>query len=437
VPATEHPAEQSRSLLGEARTAAGAPERMSPESVATRMTADPSALFLHRVLEECEAHLARGDWARARVSANLAAELAPGDERAARYLQLIEGRSRPRFPTGMLLYGALIALAPLLTVLAFVLSATVLGFVDDASRGDIFAAGGALAGVVIAQVVAVVGLALKRSVDDRTIALSEQAERRLQLDAERNLVSKAAEAHRQRVDTTIRAVQLLGGEDAKSQRSRNAGSALALSILGETEFALALIGELWAEDQVDASAAVMVVNDSLVADQANLQEWAANTLLANADKLSNRTDGGFAWPESLSWRFPDEELGIGAQSGIVSALVEFAVSRTPAESDTPAPNLNALIIHLSLIMNQSSHPRIAVEAEMALSAILGAYATTRTIHAPAGKVTVGDLLEQAAESAKEYPRLRLEGLPRARAEHLQRWAERVKSTGADPVREES
>ncbi len=112
--------------------------------------------------------------------------------------------------------GTIAALA--LTFAAFTLLLWRVGLLDftgTEARAKVIASALALLGALVASMVTFVGLLLKRSLDERNLALKQQAEERL------------------RLDTAIHAVGLLstnsGVEAPKSQR---AGALFALATLG-------------------------------------------------------------------------------------------------------------------------------------------------------------------------------------------------------------
>jgi len=145
---------------------------------------------------------------------------------------------------------------------------------------------------------------------------------------------RAAE-NRFRMETAIRAVGLLSTADGKdAPRTQQAAALFALEELGQLEFALILLRQIWAANRITAASAVWLINRGLTskgAEAEELQEMAAELLLANAEKLLD-PKGGFVLPNCLSLEWP-LELNEYTRSRILEVLLEVVLRRPWAQWD--------------------------------------------------------------------------------------------------------
>ena len=104
------------------------------------------------------------------------------------------------------------------------------------------------------------------------------------------------------MEAAISAVEFLGPKDNPTA-SQKAGALLALSSLGQTNFALALLRRLWENCEVDTATAVVLIEQA-IADQAHdTQRVASEILRANAANLWT-SSGGMFWPNISPSRWP-------------------------------------------------------------------------------------------------------------------------------------
>lgn len=160
------------------------------------------------------------------------------------------------------------------------------GLFDVAERSDaeVIAAVLSLVGGLIAASLTFVGVLLKHSLDNRNLRLAQETEARLKLE------------------TSISAVGLLTLEDGReSPPQRQAGSLFVLASLGQLDFALALLDEIWPRGGISVRAANWVVDKALTSDDPRLQIAGSEVLMANARALA--TPEGIELPQcaSLDW----------------------------------------------------------------------------------------------------------------------------------------
>ena len=124
-------------------------------------------------------------------------------------------------------------------------------------------------GVLFTGAVTLVGFLMKWSFDSHSLRLQKDAEDRL------------------RMETAIRAVALMSTPSgADSPPNQQAGALFALGSLGQLEFALGLLRQMWPSARVDSASAVWLINQAFMSKSENSQEEAADILLQNASLLS-------------------------------------------------------------------------------------------------------------------------------------------------------
>jgi hypothetical protein len=177
----------------------------------------------------------------------------------------------------------------------------------------------ALVGVLITAAVTLVGLLLKRSVDERTLAIASRTE-----------ANRELEQRRLQLEAAVQTVQLLTQGDGSPASTLQASSAvLVLAELGQTALALSLVQEMWPKGQMSASAAVHAI-DIALGEKRELQCTAANILLANVERL-DVGDHVSEWPSRLNaW---DRTLDVECRYAIALALVRWLQARGPSNRD--------------------------------------------------------------------------------------------------------
>lgn len=158
---------------------------------------------------------------------------------------------------------------------------------NDDNGAKVIAAGLALFGALVSSIVAIIGILVKFSIDDRNSKLAEEA-------GERN-----------RIEIALRAVNQLGENNQNSSHHKIAGSLLALKSLGQTELATSLLAEIWSDNEKFSGIASSILKDALSSKSTDLQITAGAIILKNWEKLYHK-DGtnywplpGFNWPTYL------------------------------------------------------------------------------------------------------------------------------------------
>jgi len=162
---------------------------------------------------------------------------------------------------------------------------------------------------LITSSVSLLGVFLKQSLDDRTLQIRELAERRLQLETDRNHnLQMEAEARqkqaeeRLKVEGAIEAMKLLSSSTHSSNGSiaqssdQTAGALLLLGDLGRWPLALSLAASMLASRSIGGDTLSWLVNEALQkSNDPDITEQAAILLLENTDALLT-PDGGSHFP---------------------------------------------------------------------------------------------------------------------------------------------
>jgi hypothetical protein len=200
----------------------------------------------------------------------------------------------------------------------------------DDSNAKVLVAVLALVGVLFTETVAVLGLLLKDSVDQRTADLRVRELRQSELESERNHLLARNDQQRNEVDVVIRAVNLVGENNQLSNAHQVGGAVMALQTLGHIDLALALVGDLWPDQGITDSVGMAVVKAGLVDSSARAQTDAAYLLYANAEKI--RIAKGYDWPVK---NFPDwpHYLPIGGRLSVLLAASIWLRDSVTAEPE--------------------------------------------------------------------------------------------------------
>jgi hypothetical protein len=244
---------------------------------------------------------------------------------------------------------------------------------EQGSNAQVLAAVLGLVGVLVTAALTFIGVLLKHSIDARTLQQTAETEGRL------------------RLETSIRAVELLTEDGKPALPTRQAGALFVLANLNQLDFAYALLGQVWTKREISPGAAVWVVNHLLVHGDKSLQVEAAVLLDANADTLA--TSAGYEYPDcvNLAW---SNDLPAGAREYLVSALAKALVSQPLVDWDDES--LNAMVVQLDLVRRIDKTPYIANGAIVCLDALLEVRQMPAGIllNAPDGGIPVDDLVAE-------------------------------------------
>lgn len=184
----------------------------------------------------------------------------------------------------------------------------VFDFPETDPAAEVLAAVIGLLGALFAAILTFAGVLLKHSVDERNLALKEEAEERL------------------RLETFIQAAQLLATDTGtKAPPTQQAAALFALADLNHLQFALALLREMWREGAVSPTSACWLIDRCFRSNDHDLQELAAEVLWENARTLTTSAEC-FDWPQVIFKSWPSH-LGQSAGFSILRALFRCLYSR--------------------------------------------------------------------------------------------------------------
>jgi hypothetical protein len=268
------------------------------------------------------------------------------------------------------------------TLAALAVSPFLVSQVDAASR--VAATALTVTGVLLTGVVTALGLLLKYSVDVVGARLQEAAEKRLQLDSEhRRELSRQAE-DRLRLDTAIRAVALMStGSGAPADATQKAGALFALASLGQLDFALALLGRLWPQREVDNLTALWLLDRALTSERAH-QDTAVELMRENVARLTH-SGSEFDWPASIGIRWP-AHLSMYARELLldVTARVVLAIPCL----DWSIGHLRGVVALLHSALTTDAHVRIRGNSALLLHELLATPVFGRILFLPTGNVEI-------------------------------------------------
>ena len=239
------------------------------------------------------------------------------------------------------------------------------------SNAQILAAALGLVGVFVTGALTFIGVLLKHSIDLRTAQQAAETEGRL------------------RLETSIRAVELIAEEGETTAETRRAGALFVLANLNQFDFALALLTQMWANREISPRAASWVV-DRLLLSGNPVVEFSAASLLSNRADALAVPPSGFIFPACASYRWPSR-VSRTARETLLTALMKLFLSRPRQDLDDSV--LNGLIVQLNIIRNEDDVDYIRNGALVCLDALFHVYETQPgfVIRALDDKVPVDDL----------------------------------------------
>jgi hypothetical protein len=277
----------------------------------------------------------------------------------------------------------------LLLLVGFVVLLWVVGVFDfqkkaKAGNAQVYAAVLGLLGGLFATSLTFVGALLKHSVDVRTLGQSRETEERL------------------RLETSIRAVELLTEDGKKASPARQAGALFVLGSLDQLDFALALLGQIWPGKDISPGAAVWVVDRGLMSKDERTQIDAALVLLSNADNLKDTWESScWEWPQCISYAWTNQ-IAPAAREVLLDALLKVLASKPKDEWDPSC--VNSLLIHFDLIRRIDDKAYIRNGALQCVDLLLDTdrYSDpSLTLFAPHGEVSVAALREEISTLVSE------------------------------------
>jgi hypothetical protein len=254
--------------------------------------------------------------------------------------------------------------------------------------------------------------------------IKQQSDRRLNLQHEQD-------NYRSKIDLALRAIDLFGASsdapDAASSGKSSAGL-LALAHLDLVDLALALLVDLWnpSSSGVSAETAIQVINTALNSKAPDVQLFAAELLVRNANTLD--INNSLHWPSSLdnSW-IP--ELPFADKLLIMDALVHTALVNTPNEGA-----IRTLAVRLNAISSGDPDPRIKGLAGGLIDAILPVVRTLGYLDFIQGGgrkfVTLYEM-EEAAAQAMRHPDGFIDRIIENRIQALKQWSQSCPTLSLD------
>jgi hypothetical protein len=215
------------------------------------------------------------------------------------------------------------------------------------SNAQVVAATLALGGGLVATSLTFIGVLLKHSIDERTLRQTENTEGRL------------------RLETSIRAVELLTENGKPATATRQAGALFVLASLNQLDFALALLREIWPKREISPDAALWVVDRALLSGDEMLQVQASQLLYSNANSLS--TAGGYEFPDSVNQKWTND-IPSYARSFVLNAYMEMLLSR-PCD-DWDLKELTSVVVQFDEIRKVDASSRLRYSAILCLDALL-------------------------------------------------------------------
>jgi hypothetical protein len=172
-------------------------------------------------------------------------------------------------------------------------------FTGSQPSANVVAAALALTGVFVTAALTAIGVVLKQSVDERTLALQKQAETRLSQEKEHNDAIQDQAERRLQMDTAIRAVQLFStSTGAMAPEVQVAGALYALGSLNQHKLTLSLVADLLGRNELDTDTAGEVVGLAIRSGDARVQTTAISCLWQNVTKMVN--ERGASVPECVA-----------------------------------------------------------------------------------------------------------------------------------------
>lgn len=216
-------------------------------------------------------------------------------------------------------------------------------FSTDEAGGKVIAAALSLVGVFFTSVVGLVGSLLKASYDRHSLAIQQEANKRL------------------RMETAINAIGLMAtSEGNEAPPTQKAGALFALASLGQMKFALAILSELLRiEGGIHPASAKWLIDKALISSDEQLQKGAIDLLDVHLESFA---DWKF-WPEVFNDYWPMELSGYARTIALI-CLLKFPLLY-PADQWEIDP-LNNIYWLLANIMKVENDPFIKAGAARAL-----------------------------------------------------------------------
>jgi hypothetical protein len=281
----------------------------------------------------------------------------------------------PERPQRPVIWTSLALLALLAAFVVLLWRVGLFDFQQKVSDAKVFAAVLGLVGGLFATSMTFAAALLKHSIDVRNLGQARETEARL------------------RLETSIRAVELLTDEGQKATRTRQAGALFVLSSLDQLDFSLALLDEIWPAGDITTTAAVWVVNRALRGEDERIQLDAATLLARNAARLTFGTRC-YEWPPCVSHKWPNS-IPVLARQSLLEALIKMTASRPACKWEYAC--VNTLIVQFNCIFKFDQARYIRDGAALCLELLLDSRfyrGRDYRMKLPSGPLSVADLRDE-------------------------------------------
>jgi hypothetical protein len=272
--------------------------------------------------------------------------------------------------------------------IALLLYVDLFDFDGTAPTGQLVAAAIALVGAFGASVVTLVGLTLKHSIDVR-------AERRQQIDSDRNYSLEQDAAARLKLEAGLRAVELIGGQDEKPAGLQRDGALFTLASLGFHDLALVLLEDLLKRDAIEAGTASVLIDRAIAAGDAGIAADAVNIWFDFAERFVQRSyaiPGCAYYPERLPQR---------VREFAVIAVGKMFLGKPLAEWHTDLGKASGLLGALIMMWQSESDPRLRNEAAAIVRAVTAGFPTFNVIFHRTSDIDVGTVRKEVQDAAPQ------------------------------------
>jgi len=297
------------------------------------------------------------------------------------------------------------------------------------SSAKIVASAITLVGALIASLMTFVGLILKHSIDQRSLALREQTESRERIETERNSNLKEEAENRLRVEAAIQSIQLLSspsGQDVPA--TQRAGVILTLGDLEMLSLALSLVDQMLSSSEqssfprLDPGTACWLLNKALTSDDLDVQHQASMLTDKHVEKML-LPNGDVVFP-ALLLQEGSASLPEKVRVNATFAMIDMLLLRPFSEWDEGA--FFTLVDSLHYNWKHASPGVIRTNAGIALNTLLRVWEPDTTVHLKVGSQQVAEVLSELAQ----YDEQELWGnLPTSRSKRSQALLEWIRAHG--------
>jgi hypothetical protein len=189
---------------------------------------------------------------------------------------------------------------------------------------------------------------------------------------------------------------------APADPTQRAGALFALASLGQLDFALALLGRLWPQREVDNLTALWLLDRALASDRAH-QDTAVELMRENVPRLT-QSGSEFDWPVSIGIRWP-AHLSMYAREMLLDEVARVVLA-IPC-LDWSIGHLRGVVALLHSALTTDPHARIRGNSALLLHELLATPVFGRVLFLPTGNVEIRAMRrtvdEVLAQVRQEHP----------------------------------